>query len=166
MNLYSSFWRELRSPFLVFICMLLLSLKGFAQIPATREEIVFTVVENQPEFPGGLIALTNYLQQNVKYPPEAQKAGIKGRVYVSFIVEKDGSLTDIQLMKGLGYGCNEEAIRVVNAMPKWQPGTQSGRPVRVRYNLPIEFPYTGQPDCSLFIEKQPEFPGGQKALIS
>ena len=100
---------------------------------------VFTIVEHQPEFPGGSDALKEYLLKNVQYPADAQKAGIKGRVFVSFVVEIDGSLTNSQLLKGLGYGCDEEAIRVIKAMPRWLPGSQSGRPIRVKYNLPILF---------------------------
>ncbi|GAB4014317.1 hypothetical protein GCM10028808_36440 [Spirosoma migulaei] len=100
---------------------------------------VYTVVEKQPEFPGGIGALMEYLKTSVQYPPEAKKAKIQGRVFVSFIVELDGSRTDIIVLKGLGYGCDEEAMRVVRAMPCWEPGGQSGRPLRVKYNLPILF---------------------------
>lgn len=75
----------------------------------------------------------------MNYPPEAKKAGIKDRVFVSFIVETDGSITDVQLLRGLGYGCDEEAVRVVKTMPLWKPGSQSGMLVRVKYNLPALF---------------------------
>lgn len=105
----------------------------------TPDTTVFTVVEKQPEFPGGRQALENYLLVNVRYPPEAKKAGVKGRVFTSYIVEPDGQITNVHLLKGLGFGCDEEAIRVVNAMPKWAPGSQSGRPLRVKYNLPVLF---------------------------
>ena len=105
----------------------------------TPDTTVYTVVEKQPEFPGGRQALENYLLATVRYPPEAQKAGVKGRVFVSFVIEPDGTITHIQLLKGLGYGCDEEAIRVINAMPCWAPGGQSGRPLRVKYNLPVLF---------------------------
>ena len=111
------------------VSFFLLNLTGFAQAPATREEIVFTVVEHQPEFPGGPAALTKYMQQHVNYPPEAKKANVKGKVQVSFIVEKDGSLTDVQLLKKLGYGCDEEALRVVNTMSEY---VSSGSRVRSR----------------------------------
>lgn len=75
----------------------------------------------------------------IHYTTEAQKAGVKGRVFISFVVEPEGTITNIQLLKGLGYGCDEEAIRVINAMPCWAPGSQSGRPLRVKYNLPVLF---------------------------
>lgn len=100
---------------------------------------VFTVVEQPPEFPGGSGALTEYLLKNVRYPPEARKATTKNRVYTSFIVEVDGTLTNVRILRGLGYGCDEEAMRVIQRMSRWQPGKQSGRAVRVKYNLPIAF---------------------------
>ncbi|SOD93464.1 energy transducer TonB [Spirosoma fluviale] len=120
--------------------LLLLSTLALAQKPAKADTTVYTVVERQPQFPGGMDALKDYLQKNISYPKEAQKAGIKGRVLVSFVIEPDGQLTTIQLWKGLGYGCDEEAMRLVEAMPCcWQAGSQSGRLLRVKYTLPILF---------------------------
>lgn len=106
---------------------------------APKEEEIFTVVEQQPEFPGGMAALGQYLGKNLRYPAAAQRANISGRVFVSFVVNTDGSIQDVQVLKGLGFGTDEEAQRVVKGMPKWRPGKQSGRPVRVKYNLPINF---------------------------
>jgi protein TonB len=106
---------------------------------APKEEQIFTVVEQQPEFSGGMAALGQYLQKNLRYPAAAQRANISGRVFVSFVVNTDGSIQDVQVLKGLGFGTDEEAKRVVQAMPKWRPGKQSGRPVRVKFNLPINF---------------------------
>lgn len=97
------------------------------------------LTEQQPAFPGGSRALMAYLQKNVQYPSAARRAGVSGRVFLSFIVETDGRLTDLQLLKGLGFGCDEEAMRVVNAMPAWTPGSQDGKPLRVKYNLPVRF---------------------------
>lgn len=77
--------------------------------------------------------------RNVRYPAEAQKARVKGRVFTSFVVEIDGRLTNACILRGLGYGCDEEAVRVIKAMPRWKPGSQSGRPIRVKYNLPVLF---------------------------
>ncbi|QMW00913.1 energy transducer TonB [Spirosoma foliorum] len=119
--------------------LLVLSVASFAQTTQQRDVNVYTIVETQPEFPGGINALINYLKVTINYPAEAQEAKIKGRVFVSFVVEIDGSLTDIIVLKGLGYGCDEEAMRVVKAMPCWIPGSQSGRLIRVKYNLPIAF---------------------------
>lgn len=103
------------------------------------EASIFTVVESMPEFPGGLQELYNYLGNNIKYPVMAKESGIQGRVFVTFVVERDGSITDVRVMRGIGGGCDEEAIRVVQSMPKWQPGKQRGKPVRVQYNLPVRF---------------------------
>ncbi|GAB4049959.1 energy transducer TonB [Spirosoma litoris] len=105
----------------------------------TKTEAPFLTVEQQPEYPGGISALMNFLGKNLNYPRSAASAGVSGRVFVSFVVNTDGSLTDIQILKGIGFGCDEEALRVMNKMPHWKPGKQSGRAVRVRYNLPIAF---------------------------
>lgn len=100
---------------------------------------IFTVVEEQPGYPGGEEARIGFLQQNIKYPEEAKELGIQGKVFVTFVVEVDGSITDVRVLRGIGGGCDEEAIRVVRAMPKWVPGKQRGVPVRVQFNLPIKF---------------------------
>ncbi len=100
---------------------------------------IFTVVEEQPGYPGGEEARISYLQQNIKYPEEAKELGIQGKVFVTFVVEVDGSITDVRVLRGIGGGCDEEAIRVVKSMPKWVPGKQRGVPVRVQFNLPIKF---------------------------
>ncbi|CCG98795.1 TonB family protein [Fibrella aestuarina BUZ 2] len=109
------------------------------EAPAPKEEEIFTVVEQNPEFVGGQAAMYAWLGKNIKYPAAAQRANISGKVFVSFTVNTDGSITDAQVLKGLGFGTDEEAIRVVKSMPKWKPGKQSGRAVRVKYNLPISF---------------------------
>lgn len=103
------------------------------------DEQIFVVVESMPEFPGGYEALMKYLQENLKYPAMAKEMGIKGRVFLSFVVEKDGSVTDVKVLRGIGGGCDEEAVKVVQNMPKWKPGTQRNIPVRVQFNLPVKF---------------------------
>ena len=103
------------------------------------EAPIFTVVESMPEFPNGMKELYIYLGNNIKYPVMAKESGIQGKVYVTFVVEKNGSITDVKVLRGIGGGCDEEAIRVVAAMPKWKPGKQRGKPVRVQYNLPVRF---------------------------
>ncbi|GAB3896948.1 M56 family metallopeptidase [Spirosoma agri] len=114
-----------------------------AQVTARKavkvEGEVLTVVENNPEFPGGMKKMGEYLQQNLKYPAAAQKVNAQGRVFVNFIVTKTGEITDVQLLKGIGFGADEEAVRAVARMPRWKPGTQNGQAVNVRYNLPINF---------------------------
>lgn len=105
--------------------------------PVERE--IFTVVEEQPSYPGGEESRIRFLQENIKYPEEAKELGIQGKVFVTFVVEVDGSITDVRVLRGIGGGCDEEAMRVVRAMPKWVPGKQRGVPVRVQFNLPIKF---------------------------
>lgn len=100
---------------------------------------VFSVVEDEPEFPGGVEALYKYLAENIKYPEQAKSEGVQGRVFVSFVIEADGSVSNAKVLRGIGGGCDEEALRVVEAMPKWKPGMQQGVPVRVQYNIPITF---------------------------
>lgn len=103
------------------------------------EEQIFTVVEEEPKFPGGMEALYKYLGQNIKYPQLARENGITGKVYVQFVVEKDGSIANPRILRDIGGGCGAEAIRVVKAMPKWSPGKQRGKAVRVQFNLPVNF---------------------------
>lgn len=105
----------------------------------TPEGVVIQVVEVEPQFEGGLEALYKYLAENIKYPEQAKSDGIQGRVFVRFVIEADGSVTNAQVLRGIGGGCDEEALRVVEAMPKWTPGMQQGKPVRVQFNLPITF---------------------------
>ncbi|MFD2570586.1 TonB family protein [Spirosoma soli] len=104
---------------------------------APKTEDIFIRVEQEPQYPGGLDALRNFLSKNLQYPKSAASAGVSGKVYISFVINTDGSLTDVQVLKGIGFGCDEEATRVIQKMPHWKPGKQSGRPVRVKYNLPI-----------------------------
>ena len=100
---------------------------------------VYQIVEEMPEFPGGVEALMDFVAKNVVYPQEAMDKEISGRVFVSFIVEKDGSVNEVEVKKGIGGGCDDEAVRVIKAMPKWKPGKMKGKPVRVSYMMPITF---------------------------
>jgi protein TonB len=104
-----------------------------------KADEIFDVVENAPEFPGGMEAWYQYLNKNLKYPTQARRMGIEGTVYVVFVVNTDGTIQDVELLRGIGGGCDEEAIRVVSNAPKWTPGKQRGRPVRVRMRLPVRF---------------------------
>jgi protein TonB len=109
------------------------------EAPEPVAEEIFTFVEEYPEFPGGEKALYEYIKNNIRYPEVARTSGITGTVYVQFVVEKDGSISDVKVLRGIGGGCDEEAVRVVKSMPKWKPGKQRGQPVRVYYTLPIDF---------------------------
>lgn len=105
----------------------------------TKSDPVFTVVEQMPEFPGGMEALMKYLGENINYPEQAKKDKITGRVFVQFVIDKNGSIETAKVLRGIGGGCDEEALRVIQNMPDWRPGMQRGETVRVQYNIPIKF---------------------------
>ncbi len=108
--------------------------------PETEEAPMLSgTVEVNPEYPGGMNAWNKFLQKNLKYPSQAIDAGVGGKVIVSFVVEKDGHLTDIKVLRSAGYGLDEEVVRVLKLVPPWKPGIQNGRPVRVMYTLPFNF---------------------------
>ena len=107
------------------------------------EATIFTVVETSPEFPGGDPARIRYLTDNIKYPQMARESSIQGTVYVTFVVERTGNVSDVRVLRGIGGGCDEEAIRVIKGMPKWSPGKQRGKPVRVQFTMPIKFTLAG-----------------------
>lgn len=108
-------------------------------VVAEKNQQVFDVVEQMPEYPGGIQALFEYLQQNVKYPEDAVKQKIEGRVIATFVVETDGSINNVEVVKPAFPSLDAEAVRVLSAMPKWTPGMQSGKVVRVKYTVPINF---------------------------
>lgn len=113
-------------------------------VPVVVEEVeeeqeIFQVVENMPEFPGGTQKLLEYLKKNIKYPTICQEQGIQGRVVVQFVVNKDGSIVDPEVIKPVNPYLDKEALRVVSTMPKWKPGEQRGKPVRVKFTLPVQF---------------------------
>jgi TonB family protein len=110
------------------------------QVP---DDVIFTVVEEQPRFPGGEEARLQYMMQNLRYPAEARKEGIQGTVFVTFLVEADGSITNVRVLRGIGGGCDEEAVRVIKEMPNWTPGRQRGQNVRVQFNMPVRFVLDG-----------------------
>ncbi|MBU0765294.1 MAG: energy transducer TonB [Bacteroidetes bacterium] len=105
----------------------------------SEEVLPFAVIEDKPEFPGGDEALMKFLQSETKYPVIARENGIEGRVFVEFVIEKDGSVSDVKIKRGVDALLDQEAIRVVNSMPKWKPGKQRGKPVRVQYLVPLNF---------------------------
>ena len=109
---------------------------------APEEEVadeIFDIVEDQATYPGGMGAFYSYVGKTMKYPNQARRMGIDGRVFVQFVIDKDGTITDVRAIKGIGAGCDEEAVRVVKNSVKWSPGKQRGRPVKQRMILPITF---------------------------
>ena len=155
------------------------------QIIRNNNDSIYQIVEEMPQFPGGEKAMMEYVAKNVKYPQEAKDKEIQGRVFVGFVVEKDGSVSTVKVLRGIGGGCDEEAVRVVSSMPKWKPGIKDGKPVRVSYMMPLNFKLTeGQPakpskkaDANKpdmkpdkdgvyqIAEEMPRFPGDDKALM-
>ena len=114
---------------------------GTSDAKVTEEDPnrIFTSVEQVPEFPGGMDAFGRYLTKAIRYPAIARENNTQGRVIISFVCERDGSLTDVHVARGIGDGCDEEAVRAIKASPKWKPGIQNGRPVRVAYSVPVAF---------------------------
>lgn len=105
----------------------------------SEEPVPFDILEDQPVFPGGTEALLKYMSDNIRYPTKAKEAGISGTVIISFVVEKDGSISTVKVVHGIGGGCNEEAVRIVSVMPKWTPGKQRGRAIRTQFQIPLIF---------------------------
>ena len=127
---------------LLFILMCSLPFAGFAQqLPEKdpSDENVFIAVEVMPEFPGGATAMMEYLSKSVKYPSDALVVKIAGKVYVSFVINEKGKVTEVKVLRGIGTSCDKEALRVVTEMPDWKPGKQNDKPVKVKYTLPIIF---------------------------
>ncbi|MBR5205505.1 MAG: energy transducer TonB [Bacteroidaceae bacterium] len=108
----------------------------------TQQEEIYQLLDKKPKFKGGETGLEKFLKENVKYPAIARENGVQGRVIVEFIIEKNGSITNAKIIKGVDPHLNNEALRVVNLMPKWKPGKHKGKKVRVRYSMPILFRLT------------------------
>ena len=125
---------------------------------------IYTVVEEMPQFPGGDSAMVDYLTHNLHYPPAEKEKGIQGKVFVGFVIEKDGAVNQVEIKRGIGEECDAEAVRVVKEMPNWEPGKQSGVLVRTAIVLPISFKIVAPPiDTTIYdtVEKMPSFPGGE-----
>jgi len=143
--------------------------------PEKKEEEIFLIVENQPDFPGGMGALMKFIGDSIRYPVEAQQKGIQGRVICNFVVMKDGSISDLQIVRGVDPLLDAEALRVLGLMPDWKPGTQRGQAVNVRFTLPVVFSLQGEKpegqktavtdEVFVVVEDQPQFPGGNVALM-
>lgn len=126
----------------VLAVMLFANTKVMAQNEDAREEPLWDICEEMPEYFGGMDSLRSYLSHNINYPEEAKEKELSGRVYIQFVIEKDGSVNDVKVMRSVDPLLDNEAVRVVKAMPKWKPGIEKGKPVRVKYVLPIIFKLT------------------------
>mgnify|MGYP000625083876 CR=1 FL=1 len=107
--------------------------------PAPKVEKIFSVVEQMPQFPGGETKLYEFISKKMKYPSQAKESGVQGKVYVQFVVNTKGEITNAKVIRGIGSGCDQEALRIVKMMPKWKPGIQRGKPVNVKFILPFNF---------------------------
>ena len=118
-------------------------IEEYVPVEVEEEEVVeqeiFQIVEEMPSFPGGEGELLKYVATHIKYPQIARETGIQGRVFVGFVVEPDGSVSNVKILRGIGGGCDEEAVRVIKSLPKWKPGKQRGKAVRVSYQIPVFF---------------------------
>jgi len=112
---------------------------GDVDVPATPIEETYIVVQDMPEYPGGDEARVKFIYHNLQYPSDAKAKRIQGTVFVTFVIDTAGNVRDAEILKGMGYGCDEEALRVVRLMPRWNPGKQSGKAVRVQFNMAIKF---------------------------
>ena len=124
--------------FLIMFFMAFVSANAYSQSDDS-DNSVYAMVDERAQFPGGQNEMLKYLQENLQYPEAAKANNVHGRVFVKFIVERDGSLSDIKVMKGLGNGCDEEAIRLIQSMPKWKPGKNKGKEVRTSMTVPVNF---------------------------
>lgn len=154
--------------FVLMVCLFTLNVNAQE---GKGTERVFTTVEDPPSFPGREKALSNYLAKNIIYPKDARDKGIEGKVYVSFIINKEGSVTDVKVIRGVGKGLDEEALRAVQNMPKWIPGKQKGKKVSVQYTLPIVFKLDKDEKLNdnselLYnnVDEPAKFPGGDEKL--
>lgn len=109
------------------------------EVKVSDDDAIFFVVEVQPEFPGGMDSMYAFIQKNLIYPEKAKAEGIEGRVFITFTIEKDGSVSNVKILRGIGGGCEEAAVEMIKNMPKWKPGKQRGKPVRFQFTLPIKF---------------------------
>ena len=153
-------------------------------VATSKEDTVYQIVEEMPQYPGGEQALMEFIAKSVVYPEEAKEKNISGRVFVSFVIEKDGSVNEVKVLRGIGGGCDEEAVRVIKSMPKWEPGKMKGKPVRVSYQIPFNFKLDNAPTTPArqsevgranmkpdengvyqIVEEMPHYPGGETAMM-
>ena len=162
---------------------LLGALSALADAPSN--DTVYQIVAQMPKFPGDETKLMEHIAKNIKYPQEARDKGIQGRVFIGFVIEKDGSVSNVKVLRGIDKECDAEAVRVISSLPKWTPGMQEGKPVRVSYQIPINFKLTDEPSKQpakksdeskakmqpdkngvyQIVEEMPSFPGGETKLM-
>ncbi|MCF8347388.1 MAG: energy transducer TonB [Bacteroidales bacterium] len=156
--------------FAALFCLIFNGLMAQDSLTVANPDSIYLIVDQPPEFIGGSEALMGYLGQNLRYPSEAKEAGISGKIYVQFVVEANGTISNETILRGIGGGCDEEALQVIHGMPAWSPGIQNGVPVRVVRTLPINFSLgaslPSQTKIYLEADSLPEFVGGEDALYA
>lgn len=125
--------------YFIYLLLFISNVQGQGGSVKVNNSDVYMLAEEMPSYPEGVKAMLNFVKQNTKYPISAAKNKIEGRVYVSFVIDSEGKITKPKVLRGLGFGCDEEALRVVNLMPNWNPGKQDGKNVSVEYNLIVNF---------------------------
>ena len=129
----------LKIAFIFVLLFTFIKVNAQTEIADTTDQEIFTMVEHAPEYPGGDVARLKFLSEKITYPKDASRSGIQGTVYIAFVVEKDGSISNVKVLRGIGGGCDEVAVNAVKSMPKWKPGFQRGKTVRAQFNMPISF---------------------------
>lgn len=127
----------------LLLLLVFIGISSATQLFAQEEEPIFVFTEQPPQFPGGDEERLRFLSQNLKYPELAKESDIQGVVYITFVVEVDGTISNVKVLRGIGGGCDEEAVRVIKLMPKWIPAKQRGTAVRSQFNMPIKFTLMG-----------------------
>ncbi len=150
--------------YFVLCCVLWMPIRVFAQQQIDNGQMP-SGIEQMPQFPGGDKAMFKYLSENIRYPRVAQENGIEGTVYIGFVVNIDGQISDIIVKRGVAGGCTEESIRVIQAMPKWIPGKHKGEVVKVNYTLPIKFKLDDPEPIYTVLDTMPSYPEGEKAMF-
>jgi TonB family protein len=174
----------MKKPYYIFLWIFLGSLVQLqAQNNESAKDSIYSVVEEIPQYPGGTEAMLQYLKSNIQYPQKAIENGFEGNVFVNFVVEKDGSISQVKTLRGIGGGCNEEAERVVKTMPAWKPGKVKGEAVRTQFTIPIRFDLKAKVESDvvvnidvtkkdstmeevfMLVEEAPKYPGGEEARM-
>lgn len=156
---------------LLLLLAVLLSVQPLsAQTPAPADDVIYRTVQQMPQFPGGMEALQKYFRENVRYPQSAIDSNIQGHVMVEFVIAQTGDITRVSVIKSVNPALDSEAVRVVNAMPEWEPGVQEGQKVNVYYRVPITFKLEDDTAVSkdtlqnVIPDEMPQYPGGMDAL--
>ncbi len=136
----------MRKWIVLFLLLFVVETFVFAQVDTTDDPLIFTPVDVDAEFPGGLEELIMFVCMNVEYPEQARKANVEGTVYASFCIDRDGSVSNITILRDIGYGCGDAVVKMLQSMPRWKPAKVRGKNVRSEFNLPVTFTLSDDED--------------------